>query len=144
VKHRKNNAETTGSGHREGPPLTSHLSVTRGPDVTSSFRTPRSANKGGNVQCAKGISAMQTLPALWAQQRNCGYAPSCVECGDSHQLGKCVSAKQYLKCCSCGENHTAKYRGCSKWKEAKAAATIRAQGECGRKDGASKRLAVST
>jgi hypothetical protein len=28
-----------------------------------------------------------------------------------------VTPKQQLKCCSCGGNHTATYRGCSKWKE---------------------------
>jgi hypothetical protein len=54
-------------------------------------------------------------------QRNCGYAPRCVACGGTHLSGECSTPKQQLKCCSCRGNHTANYRGCSKWKEAKAA-----------------------
>jgi hypothetical protein len=55
----------------------------------------------------------------------------------------CVTAKQQLKCCSCGENHTANYRGCNKWKEAKAAVPKQAQGDLGQKYGFSSRLNVS-
>jgi hypothetical protein len=63
-----------------------------------------------------------------------------VACGDEHPSGKCVTPKQQLKCCSCGKTHTASYRGCNKWKEAKAAATKRAQGERTRKDDVSTGL----
>jgi hypothetical protein len=73
-------------------------------------------------------------------QRNCGYAPRCVACGDAHPSGTCATSKQQLKCCSCGGNRTANYRGYSKWKEAKAAAAKRVQGERGHKDGVSSRL----
>ena len=58
-------------------------------------------------------------------QRNCGYAPRCVACGEPHPSGECSTPRQQLKCCSCGGNHTANYRGCAKWKEAKAALTKR-------------------
>jgi hypothetical protein len=44
-----------------------------------------------------------------------------------------------LKCCSCGGNYTANYRDCSKWKEVKAAAAMRAQEERCRKDEVSTR-----
>jgi hypothetical protein len=54
-------------------------------------------------------------------QRNSGYAPRCIACGETHYSGECSTPKQQLKCCSCGGNHTANYRGCSKWKEANAA-----------------------
>jgi hypothetical protein len=73
-------------------------------------------------------------------QRNCGYAPRCVACGDAHPSGMCVTPKQQLKCCNCGGNHIANYRGCSKWKEAKAAAAKRAQIERGRRDDVSTRV----
>jgi hypothetical protein len=63
-------------------------------------------------------------------------------CGDAHPSGTCASSKQQLKCCSCGCNHTANYRGCSKWKEARAVAAKRAQGERGQKDGVSSRLSA--
>jgi hypothetical protein len=73
-------------------------------------------------------------------QHNCGYAPRCVACGDAHASGTCVTPRQQLKCCSCGGNHTANYRGCSKWKEAKAATAKRAKRERSHKDGVSTRL----
>jgi len=72
-------------------------------------------------------------------QHNCGYAPRCVACGYAQPSGTCVTPKQQLKCCSCGGNYTAYYRGCSKWKDAKAAAPKRAQWERSRKDGVSMR-----
>jgi hypothetical protein len=53
--------------------------------------------------------------------RNCGYAPRCVACGGSHLSGGCSAPRGQPQCCSCGGNQTAKYRGCVKWKEAKAA-----------------------
>ena len=60
-------------------------------------------------------------------QRNCGYTPRCVACGEPRLSGECSASSQHLKCCSCGGNHTANYRGCSsKWKEAKAALAKRA------------------
>jgi len=31
-----------------------------------------------------------------------------------------LTSQQQPKCCGCGGNHTATYRGCAKWKEAKA------------------------
>ena len=58
--------------------------------------------------------------------RNCGYAPRCVACGEAHHSGECSTPKEQLKCCGCGGNHTANYRGCGKWKEAKAGLARRA------------------
>ena len=57
-------------------------------------------------------------------QRNCGYAPLCFCCGEPDTSGECSTPRQ-LKCCSSGGNHTANFRGCVKWKEAKAALTKR-------------------
>ena len=54
-------------------------------------------------------------------QRNCGYAPRCVACGGSHLSGGCSTPREQPQCCGCGGNHTANYRGCVKWKEARAA-----------------------
>jgi len=54
-------------------------------------------------------------------QRNCGYAPRCVAFGGSHLSGGCSTPRDQPVCCGCGGNHTANYRGCVKWKEAKAA-----------------------
>jgi hypothetical protein len=54
-------------------------------------------------------------------QHYCGYALRCVVCGEAHLSGECSTPQQLLKYCSCGGNHTVNYRGCAKWKEAKAA-----------------------
>jgi len=54
-------------------------------------------------------------------QRNCGYASRCVACGGSHLSGGCSSPREQPQCSGCGGNHTANYRGCVKWKEARAA-----------------------
>jgi hypothetical protein len=62
-------------------------------------------------------------------QRNCGYTPQCVACGETHHSGKCSTSKEQLQCCGCGGNHTANYRGCGKWNEAKAALARRAPTE---------------
>jgi hypothetical protein len=67
-------------------------------------------------------------------QRNCGYAPRCVACGGSHHSGGCSTPREQTQCCGCGGNHTANYRGCIKWKEAKAALARRAP-ERARKSG---------
>jgi hypothetical protein len=57
-------------------------------------------------------------------QRNCGSATRCVACGGSHLSGGCSTPREQPQCC--GGNHTASYRGCINWKEAKAALTKRA------------------
>jgi hypothetical protein len=126
-------------------PLTPHfiISVARGPEVVK----VRSLTElcGLRVQVETYIAPKGPLQCKRCQrfahtQRNCGYAPRCVACGDAHPSETCATSKQQLKCCSCGGNHTANYRGCSKWKEARAAAAKRAQVERGQKDGVSSRL----
>ena len=59
-------------------------------------------------------------------QRNCGYAPRCVAYGGSHVSGGCSTPRKQPQCCGCGDNHTLSYRGCTKWKEAKAVLANRA------------------
>ena len=54
-------------------------------------------------------------------QRNCGHGPRCVACGGLHLSGDCPASRGQPQCCSCGGDHTANYRGCAKWKEARAA-----------------------
>jgi len=54
-------------------------------------------------------------------QRYCGHATRCFACGGSHLSGGCSTAGEQHPCCGCGENDTANYSGCVKWKEAKAA-----------------------
>jgi hypothetical protein len=75
-------------------------------------------------------------------QRNCGYSPRCVACGDPHLSGECSTPKQQLKYCSCGVNYTANYWGSLKWKEAKAALVRRGQPERRQASGATGRPAA--
>ena len=37
-------------------------------------------------------------------QRNCGYTPWCVACGESQPSGECSAPSHQLKCCSSGES----------------------------------------
>jgi hypothetical protein len=69
----------------------------------------------------KGPLQCKRCQRLGHPQRYSGYAPRCVACGETHLSGECSTTQQQLKCCSCGGNHSANYRGCAKWKEAKAA-----------------------
>jgi hypothetical protein len=75
-------------------------------------------------------------------QRNCGYPPHCVACGEAHISGECSTPKQQVKCCSCGGSHTANYWGCLKWKDAKAAFVKRGQPERRQASGATGRPAA--
>jgi hypothetical protein len=132
-------------GPEKDRPLTPHfiVSVARGPDVAKVRSLTDLCGlrvKVDTYNATKGPLQCKRCQRFGHTQRNCGYAPMCVACCDEHPSGKCVTSKQQLKCCSCGGNHPANYRGCSKWKKAKAAAAKRAQGECSRKDGVSTRL----
>jgi hypothetical protein len=59
----------------------------------------------------KGPGQCKRCQRFGHTQQNCGYAPRCVACGETHLSGECTTPKQPLKCCSCGGNHTANYRG---------------------------------
>jgi hypothetical protein len=126
-------------------PMTPHfiVSVARGPDVAKVRSVTDLCGLRLRVEtynAPKGLLQCKHCQRFGHTQRNCDYAPKCVACDGEHPSGKCVTPKQQLKCCRCGGNHTANYRGCSKWKEAKAATAKRAQGERSRKDGVSTRL----
>jgi hypothetical protein len=112
-------------------PLTPHfiISVARGPEVSrvrsltelcglrvtvETYVAPK-----GNLQCERCQRFGHT-------QRNCGHVPRCVACGGSHLSSECPVPRWHLQCCSCGGGHTANYRGCFKWKEARAALAKRA------------------
>jgi hypothetical protein len=88
-------------------PLTPHfvVSVARVPDVAK----VRSLTEicGLRIQVETYVAPKWPLQCKRCQrfghtQRNCGYAPRCVACGDAHPSGTCSTSKQQLKCCSCG------------------------------------------
>jgi hypothetical protein len=76
-----------------------------------SGRPLRYACKHEDLQRSKRAAALQKFLRFGHSQRNCGYAHRSVACVDTHPSQKCVTPKQQLKCCSCGGNHTANYRG---------------------------------
>ena len=117
------------SNHRDADssrdrPLTPHFLVTigRGPmvqklrsvevlcDLTvkvETYNTPK-----GPLQCRQCQRFGHT-------KRKCGHTPRCVACGAEHASGSCVTGKDEVRCCNCAENHTANYRGCRRFKEAR-------------------------
>jgi hypothetical protein len=119
------------SGRRDQDPKRTALgprnfivSVAQSPDVTRVHTITQLCGLRVNVESY----VAPKCPLQWKRcqhfghtQRGCGYAPRCVACGEAHLSGGCSTSKEQLKCCSCGGNHTAIYRGCGKWKKAKAA-----------------------
>jgi hypothetical protein len=87
--------------------------------------------------------AVQTFPALRPHTAKLGLCTP-VHCPrDTHLSGECSTPNEQLKCCSCGGNHTANYRGCSKWKEAKAAHAKQVPNQRSRTSGAAVQPAAN-
>jgi hypothetical protein len=112
-------------------PVTPHLIVTvaRGPEVSKVRSIAQLC--GFRVTMETFTAPKESFQCKRCQrfghtQRNCGYAPRCVACGEGQLSGECSTPKEQLKCCGCGGNNTANCRGCDKWKEAKAVLIKRA------------------
>jgi hypothetical protein len=119
------------SGHRDRDPTkdrppTPHfiVSIARGPEVSGVRSITELCGLRVSVEsyvAPKGPLQCKRCQRFGHTQRNCGYAPRCVECEGSHLSGGCTNPREQSLCCGCGGNHTASYRGCVKWKEAKSA-----------------------
>jgi hypothetical protein len=70
----------------------------------------------GKTLCSTTAASALAICSATADMR-----PVCVASGEYRISGKCCTPKQQVACCSIGGNHTANYRGCVKWKDAKAA-----------------------
>ena len=112
-------------------PLTSHfiVSVARGSEVSK----VRSIIElcGLRVSLKSYVAPMGPLQCTRCQRfghtrRNCGYAPLCVACAGSQLSGGCSTPREQPQCYGFGSIYTASYRGCVKWKEAKAVLAKRA------------------
>jgi hypothetical protein len=124
------------SGRRDQESATAHrltphfiVSVARRPEVAKVRSITELCSLRVTVEiyvAPKGPLQCKRCQRFGHTQRYCGYAPRCVACGKTHHSGECSTPRQELKCCSCGGNHTTNYRGCAKWKEAKAALAKRA------------------
>ena len=122
-------------------PVTPHFIVTvaRGPEVTKIRSITQICGLRVTVEtytAPKGPFQCKRCQRFGHTQRNCSYAPRCVACGETHHSGECSTPKEQLKCCGCVCNHTANYRGCGKWKDAKAALARRAPPGLVRRSGA--------
>jgi hypothetical protein len=121
------------SGHHDqeissDSPLTSHfiVSVAQGPKLAKLRSLTELCDLRVSVEmyiAPKGPLQWKHCQCFSLTQHNCSYAPRCVACGETHLSEECSTSQQQLECCSFGGNHTAHYRGCVKWKEAKAALT---------------------
>jgi len=119
------------SGRRDQDPAkdrppTPHfiVSVVRGPEVTRVRSLTELCGLRVTVEtyvAPKGPLQCKRCQRFGHTQRNCGYAPRCVACGGCHLSGDCPAPRGQPRCCSCEGNQTANYRGCAKWKEARAA-----------------------
>jgi len=111
--------------------------VARGPEVTKIRSLTELCSLRVTVEtyvAPKGPLQCKRCQRFGHTQCYCGYAPRCVACGEAHLSGECSASQQQLKCCGCGGNHTANYRGCAKWKEAKATLAKRSPVERGTTD----------
>ena len=48
---------------------------------------------------------------------NCRHETRCLKCGQSHKVNECTSDAH--RCCNCGGEHSANYKGCEMYKEVK-------------------------
>jgi hypothetical protein len=50
---------------------------------------------------------------------NCGLAPRCVKCSDTHEKGACPRTNREgdPKCCNCGGPHSSNHRGCPTYQQ---------------------------
>jgi hypothetical protein len=136
LKIRVQGAMQLRSGRRDQDPAkdrppTPHfiVSVARGPEVSRVRSLTELCGLRLSVEsyvAPKGPPHCKRCQRFGHTHHNCGYAPRCVACGGSHFSGGCSNPREQPQCCGCGGNHTASYRGCVKWKEAKAALTKQA------------------
>jgi hypothetical protein len=111
------------------PPPHFIVSMARGPEVSEVRSITELFGLRVSVEsylAPKGPLQCKRCQRFGHTQRNGGYAPRCVACGGSHLSGGCSTPREQPQCCGCGGNHTANYRGCVKWKEARAALAKRA------------------
>jgi hypothetical protein len=100
------------------------VSVARGFEVSKVISLTELCGLRVSVEsyvASKGPLQCKRCQRFGHTQRNCRYAPWCFACGGSHHSGGCSTPMGQPQCCGCGENYTTNYRGCVKWKEAKAA-----------------------
>jgi len=111
--------------HNRDRPPSPHfvVSVARGPEVSRVRSFTDLCGLRVSVEsyvAPKGPMQYKCCQCFGHTQRNCGYARRCVACGGSHLSGVCSTPRKQPQCCGCGGNHTVKYRGCVKRKEARA------------------------
>jgi hypothetical protein len=112
--------------HAIDRPLTLHfiLSVARGPEVSKVRSITELCRLRVSVEsyvAPKDPLQCKRCQRFGHTQRNCGYAPRwSLVLAPTTPVGAQPPGEQ-PQCCGCGGNHTASYRGCVKWKEAKAA-----------------------
>jgi len=110
---------------KDSPPNAHFIvSVARGPEVSKVRPLTELCGLRVSVEsymAPKGPLQCKRCQCFGHTQRTCGYAPRCFVCAGSHISGGCSTPREQPQCCGCGGNHTANYRGCVKWKEAKAA-----------------------
>lgn len=99
------------------------VSVQRGPKVTKAHSLKEICSLRVSEETYNTTKApLQCIrcQTFGRTQWYCGYAPGSVACGEDLLSGECSTSQQQqqIKHCRCGENHTANFLGCVKWKDA--------------------------
>jgi len=112
-------------------PCTPHLIITvrRGPELSRVRSITELCGMRVSVEsyvAPKGPLQCKRCQRFGHSKRHCGYALRYDACGGPHLTSECQKPRAQPQCCRCGGGHTANYRGCIKWKEARAALARRA------------------
>ena len=109
---------------KDHPPIPHFImSVAQGPEVSKVRSLTELCRLRVSVKsnvAPKGPLQCKRCQRFGHTQRNCGQVPRCVACEGSH-LSSCSTPREQPQCCGCGGIHTANYRVCVEWNEAKAA-----------------------
>lgn len=72
------------------------------------------------IKPSKLIPQCKSYQGFQHTKNYCCNPPKCVKCAGNHSTTECEKPENEIpKCCNCGENHPASYRGCSVFKTLK-------------------------
>lgn len=97
------------------------VSFSKNVDINKVYNIKKVCNATVTVEPIKSnklIPQCQICQSLGHTKNYCNKTPKCVKCAGSHLTADCEKPKELQpKCCNCGKNHPANYRGCEVIKE---------------------------
>ncbi|KAI8116453.1 Nucleic-acid-binding protein from transposon X-element [Lucilia cuprina] len=89
-------------------------------DITKVYKIKHILNNVVNIEPIKQhkmIPQCKKCQGFGHTKNYCNKPPRCVKCAGKHLSIECNVEIEHPKCCNCGENHPATYRGCIVAKE---------------------------